>query len=188
MNWNKLKKQLESFLSPSLEGRVTYSSTGYRYSADKKNQCYILVDKKEVLNTRMSDLNIKWYQTEQEVKADPNVSIHITDEEIEKVRRDSGGKIPEERLAVIARNQILNAYAKDVLKAQVDLLKSDFGKVALEYLSKPVEECLGSDDVLLNIFALMDRRVGKKRVVALENAYRLKHPVVRYFYDLRRFG
>ncbi len=132
---------------------------------------------------------VKWYQTEQEIKSDSEVSVYISNDEIEKVRKNSGGKIPEERLMVIARNQVLNAYSKDVLKAQSSLLKSDFNKVALEYLSMSIDECLESDEILLNIFALMDRRVGKKRIAMLEKKYQLKHPpAVRYIYNLRRFG
>ncbi len=188
MNWNKIRKQLEGFLNPSVADRVTYSTAGYRYAPDKKNQCYLLVDKDEVLNNRNENSGVTWYQNEQEVKADPSVSISIGPEEIEGVRKSSGGKIPEDRLRVIARNQILNTYAKDVIKAQNALLKSDFTKVATSYLSKSIEECLDSEDILLNILALLDRRVGKKRIMGLEKTYGLKHPAVQYFYKLRRFG
>lgn len=188
MNWNKLKKQLETFLSPAIEGRVTYSSTGYRYTPDKKKQCYILVDKSEILSIRSGDSGLKWYQNEQEIKEDSMVQLHVSADDIERVRQTSSGKIPEERLEIIARNQIMNTYAKDVMKAQANLFKSDFSQTAATYLKKPIDECLKSDDILLNIFALLDRRVGKNRLVKLEDAYRLKHPAVQYFYRMRRYG
>ena len=87
MSWSKLKQQLESFLSPALDGRVEYRATSYRYLADKPGQCYIAVDKKNVLN--MSDLttSIRWYQTEMEIKNDSSIQIPINHEEIKAVRK-----------------------------------------------------------------------------------------------------
>jgi len=185
MNWNKLKKQLESFLSPKVIERVAYSPSGYRYTSDKKAQCYILVDKREALNMRESTLNIKWYQNEQEARTDTDVIYSITPESIEQIRQQNSGQIPDERLVVMAQKQQQNRYAKQVMDAQSQLHKSEFTKVALAYLSSSVDECLESDDILLNIFALLDRRVGKKRIVSIGEAYKFKHPVVRYFYALR---
>jgi len=187
MNWNKLKKQLETFLSPAVADHISYSSTGYRYTPEKKNQSYILVEKTEILNTRNKDANIKWYENEQEVKEDKTFVLPVTQEEVDQVRVNSGGKIPEERLMVIARNQKLNKYAKNVIQAQSNLFKSDFTKVASEYLKTPVDTCLKSDDILLNILALLDRRLGKNRLVKLEEAYSMKHPAVKYFYNMRRY-
>lgn len=186
MNWNKLRKQLESFLSSKVIERVTYSPSGYRYTSDKKAQCYILVDKREAFNMKESMLNIKWYQNEQEAKTDDDVMYTISPEIVEQIRQQSSGRIPEERLMVMAKKQQQNKYAKQVMDAQSQLHRSDFTKVALEYLSSSVDECLESDDILLNIFALIDRRLGKKRIISIEEAYRFKHPVVRYFYALRR--
>ena len=124
------------------------------------------------MNMQASESEIKWYQTEQEVKADESLQFAISSETLEKVRASSGGKIPEERLMIVARNQIVNTYAKDVFKVQNDMLKSDFNKVAQDYLSKSIEECLDSDEILLNILALVDRRVGKKRITGLEKKIR----------------
>ena len=186
MNWNKLRQQLDSFLTPKLAGRVEYRASGYRYSPDKKMQCYMTVDKKEVFNMKDNTTNIPWYQTEQEIKSDTNFEIFITPEDIEKVKKELGDKVPEERLAIIARNNKLTQYSKDVLKTQVTLLKTDFKNAASDFLSKPIEKCLESDDIILNVLAIVDRRVGKKRLIGMENEMRMKHPVVRYFYDLRR--
>ena len=188
MNWNKLKKQIEGFLTPALEGRVEYIASGYRYLPDKKTQCYILVDKKEVFNIKENSLMIQWYQTEQEIKNDATTNLMVTSEDLENVRKELGDKVPEDRLAVIAKSNKLTEYAKVVFKAQNNLYKADFQKSVLIFLSEPIEKCLESDDILLNIFALMDRRVGKKRIVNMERQMQMKHPVVRYFYNLRRRG
>jgi hypothetical protein len=129
---------------------------------------------------------IRWYQTEQEVKNDPKVQIPVSEEDIEIVRKDTGGKVPEERLTVITRNRKISEYAKEMLIAQALLCKSDFYSSANSFLSDSIEESLESKDILLNVFALVDRRVGKKRILSLENKMLLKHPIVQYFYELRR--
>lgn len=185
MSWSKLKKQLESFLCPALYGRVEYRATGYRYLPDKSGICYIAVDKKNVLN--MSDItsSIRWYQTEQEIKNDSDIQIPINNEEIEAVRKDTKGVVPEDRLKVIARSRKISEYAKELLSAQATLSKSNFIVVANRFLSISIEESIESNDILLNILALVDRRVGKKRILNMNEKMKLKHPIVQYFYELR---
>ena len=186
MVWSKMKQHLEKFICPALVGRVEYRSTSYRYLPDKSGQCYIAVDKKDIFNMRDSTTMIRWYQTEQEIKNDPNVQIPISKEDIETVRKANGGRVPEERLAVVARSHKISVVAKEILEAQVVLSKSNFYLDANTFLSNPIEESLESKDILLNIFALVDIRLGKKRIISIEEKMKLKHPIVQYFYELRR--
>lgn len=184
MSWSKLKQNLESFLCPALYGRVEYRATGYRYLPDKAGLCYIAVDKKNVLNMSDKTTLIKWYQTEMEIKNDSDIQIPIN-EEIEAVRKDTKGTVPEDRLKVIARSRKISEYAKELLLAQVSLSKSNFSGVANKFLSISIEESIESHDILLNILALVDRRVGKKRILNMAEKMKLKHPIVQYFYELR---
>ncbi|UVI32841.1 SF0329 family protein [Paenibacillus spongiae] len=185
MSWSKLKQQLESFLSPALYGRVEYRATGYRYLPDKAGLCYIAVDKKNVLNMSDATTLIRWYQTELEIKNDSTIQIPIHNEEIEAVRKDTKGKVPEDRLKVMARSRKISEYAKELLSAQSSLSKSNFIVVANKFLSSSIEESIESKDILLNILALVDRRVGKKRILNMTEKMKLKHPIVQYFYELR---
>lgn len=185
MSWSKLKQQLESFLCPALAGRVEYRATGYRYLPDKAGLCYIAVDKKNVLNMIDTTSEIRWYQTELEIKNDPDIYIPISNEEIEKVRKSTNGNVPEDRLKVIARGRKISEHAKELILAQSSLSKSNFMVVANKYLSLPIEESMESNDILLNILALVDRRVGKKRILNMRETIKLKHPAVQYFYELR---
>lgn len=186
MSWSKLKQQLESFLCPALYGRVEYRASSYRYLPDKSGDCYISVDKKNVLNMNDRTSSIRWYQTEQEIKNDSDLQIPINHEDIEAVRKDSKGIIPEDRLIVIARSRKISELAKELLSAQTSLSKSNFIVVANKFLSTPIEESIESNDILLNILALVDRRVGKKRMLNMTEKMKLKHPIVQYFYELRR--
>jgi len=185
MSWSKLKQQLESFLCPALHGRVEYRATGYRYLPDKAGLCYIAVDKKNMLNMSDRTTLIKWYQTELEIKNDSDIQIPISNEEIEAIRIETKGTVPEDRLKVIARSRKISAYAKELLSAQSSLSKSNFVVLASKFLSLSIEESLVSNDILLNILALVDRRVGKKRIFNMSEKMKLKHPIVQYFYELR---
>ncbi len=186
MSWSKLKQQLESFLCPALYGRVQYRATGYRYLPDKAGICYIAVDKKNVLNMSDATTLVKWYQTELEIKNDPDIQIPISNEEMDEIRKDTKGVIPEDRLQIIARSRKSSAYAKELLGAQSSLSKSDFIVVANKFLAISIEESIESNDILLNILALVDRRVGKKRILNMTEKMKIKHPIVQFFYELRR--
>jgi len=91
MSWSKLKQNLESFLSPALQGRVEYRATSYRYLPDKAGSCYIAVDKKNVFNMSDKTTLMKWYQTELEIKNDSGIQIPISNEEIEVLRKETKG-------------------------------------------------------------------------------------------------
>ncbi|CAM4449111.1 SF0329 family protein [Paenibacillus tarimensis] len=186
MSWSKLKQQLEGFLSPALHGRVEYRAPGYRYLPDKSGICYISVDKKNILNMTDKTNPIRWYKNELEIKNDPSIQIPITHDDIEAVRAGAKGPVPEDRLIVMARSRKSSEHAKALMLAQAALSKSDFNVTASKFLITPIEESLESNDILMNVLALVDKRVGKKRILGMAEKMEFKHPVVRYFYELRR--
>ncbi|MDQ6419588.1 hypothetical protein RB620_09110 [Paenibacillus sp. LHD-117] len=185
MSWSKLKQQLESFLYPALVGTVEYRATSYRYLPGKAGQCYLTVDKKNILNMMDATTSIRWYETEQEIKNDPTIQVFISEEEIAAIRQSAAGTIPEERLQVIARSRKSSELAKRLMTAQSELSKSDFVATATRFLASSIDQSLESDDILLNILALVDRRVGKKRLLNMRGIMKQKHPSVQYFYELR---
>lgn len=185
MVWNKLKQQLESFLSPSLKGKVAYLPSGYRYTKEKQARSFIVVLGREVFKKTLETDGIHWYQAEQEIIRDAGVVISVTLDEVEAIKHGSKNNIPEDRLIVVAKKQKATENAKKVFKAQTQLLKTDFEQAATVFLSTSIENSLASDEILLNVLAVLDRRVGKKRLYGMEALMRMKHPLVQYFYDLR---
>jgi hypothetical protein len=185
MAWSKTRQQLDNFLYPGLKGILSYSATGYRYVPDKSSMSYITINKKNIFNMNDATTTIKWYQSEQETKNDKNILLPISEEEIEAIRVETKGIVPEDRMIIMARNKKLVVYAKELLLAQSALIKSDFQVIANIYLSTSIEDSLESNDILINILALVDKRVGKKRLLKMSDKISLKHPVVQYFYNLR---
>ncbi len=185
MAWSKIRQQLGNSLHPDLKGILIYEPTGYRYAPDKSGMNYITINKKKIFNMKDATTTIKWYQTEQEIKNDKNILLPISDEEIEAIRVETKGTVPEERLIIMARNKKIVVYAKELLIAQTNLTKSNFQEIANKFLSTSIEDSLESSDILINVLALVDKRVGKKRLINMSDKIIWKHPLVQYFYNLR---
>ena len=185
MAWSKTRQQLDNFLYTGLRGILVYEATGYRYAPDKSGMNYITINKKKIFNMKDISSKIKWYQTEQEIKNDKSISLPISDEDIDSIRVQTKESVPDDRLIIMARNKKLVVYAKELLAAQSALIKSDFQLTANKYLSNSIDDSLESSDILLNILALVDKRVGKKRLIKISDMIKMKHPVVQYFYNLR---
>lgn len=63
----------------------------------------------------------------------------------------------------------------------------DFLAVATAFLEMPVSQTLHSENCILRIFAILDRRVGKRtlRRIREQGAYQKLPPWVQQFYQLR---
>lgn len=185
MVWNKLKKKLEEFLTPGMIDHIKYMPSGYRYNKMRQARCHLKVDGKELFNMNDASTGIRWYQTEQEVKSDPTGWIHVTEDDVEAMRQQFGPNIPEERLMIVARDRKISQYAKDLIDAQKQLEKTDFLTIANTFMTTPIDQSLMSDGIMLNILAMIDRRVGKNRLNRMRSIFEMKHPVVRYIYNTR---
>ena len=82
-------------------------------------------------------------------------------------------------------------YDSKELKEKWDLNKTyyemDFLSAALEFLQMPIEEALESDNYIIKMFAIMDRRVGKRRLkdICASSGYESYPEWVRQFYEIR---
>lgn len=63
----------------------------------------------------------------------------------------------------------------------------DFLQAAVDFLQMPIADALGSENYLVKIFAIMDRRVGKRTLqkLAEDGEYKSYPDWVRQFYELR---
>lgn len=65
--------------------------------------------------------------------------------------------------------------------------EGDFLKAAVDFINMPLKEALISDNYIIRIFAIMDRRLGKKTCmdIAQGGEYKSYPAWVRQFYELR---
>ena len=61
----------------------------------------------------------------------------------------------------------------------------DFGWAMRAYLDMPVNDALKSPDPIVQAFAIVDRRIGKRTLAKLDLT-QCAHPLVNAFYELRR--
>ncbi|NLY96397.1 MAG: hypothetical protein GX082_03040 [Clostridiaceae bacterium] len=63
----------------------------------------------------------------------------------------------------------------------------DFLEAAADFLQLPVKDALQSDNYLIRVFAIMDKRVGKRTLEAIRNSgeYKSYPEWVQRFYELR---
>ena len=54
-----------------------------------------------------------------------------------------------------------------------------------EFDNQSIEESLNSEDLIVRIFAILDRRVGKRRLIAMKNGILKEPEVFQLFYEIR---
>ena len=69
---------------------------------------------------------------------------------------------------------------KDGVYSQVEFLEA-----VNEYINSPIEDSLKSDNTLIKILVLLDRRVGKRTLDNLKDTIVNEEDIVLYFYKLR---
>lgn len=182
--WSKMKQQMEAFMAESLKDSVQYSSSSYRFTKEKTGQCYLKVNGIEVFAITKQVEGILWYENDQDVKKKQRILCKITEEEI-NILKEKNPNIPEQRLSVILMDQKTNECVKNIMEAQKRLWKSDFSTSVSEFLATSIQKSMESEDILLNVFALIDRRMGKSRLRNMRESITQKHSIVQYFYTLR---
>ena len=73
---------------------------------------------------------------------------------------------------------------KELLREKEIHRPKDFGDAMRAYLDMPISEAVKSSDPLVKAFALVDRRLGKRRLAKLEITGS-EHTLVKVFYELR---
>ncbi len=156
-SWNGLKKQLEASLCDSLKGRVAYFFTRYHKVHNSYGRAAVNVDGREIVC-------FSW--------------IEMCNQEYE-----SGWLSDEE--------QIPFREAEERLKADWDhnctYCETDFLIAALQFRNLPIQEALESENYIIKIFAVLDKRVGKRTLEQLKatGAYLTYPEWVKQFYQLR---
>jgi hypothetical protein len=79
----------------------------------------------------------------------------------------------------LARDEIKSALAKVEIHGP-----GDFGDAIRSYLDMPVTDALKSPDPIVQAFAIVDRRVGKRTLASLDVS-ESEHTLVKTFYRLR---
>lgn len=154
--WSGIRKKLEEdYLCPALRGRARYFATTYRASHDQEGRAAILVDGVEVLKSSYYEYAIAIWDRKNDLRA------------------QEGNDWESYR-------QIIKAVVDDGYFDQ-----RDFYAAFQKFDNQSLEASLADENPIVRIFALLDRRLGKRRLAALEENMEQELDWVRPFYLLR---
>ncbi len=156
MRWSRLKKTAEGLLADSLKGRIQYWQTRYGPGLSTiMARGWITYDKKEIATFS----TVQWWW------------------EYEKTVR----RIRQSTLCdgLQAQSQAELELAEQGLYASFH-----FTGALREYLSLSIDDALQSSNFLIQAVAMFDRRLGKRRLLALRSTPP-EHPLANTFFRLR---
>jgi len=158
MQWSQLKKQTKKFICQELQGRVDFHRAVYRQHGSRlPARCWITVDGEEVFNC--ADLDTDWRMAYLEAKS--------------RLEREQ----PE------ADQWVLSDEAWR--EADSDFPRGGFlGSALHEYIAAPIANSLKSATQIVQAFAIVDRRVGRRTLERFCASPDLP-PLTRLFVKLR---
>ena len=157
--WSGMRNKLENdYLCPALRGRIQYFATSYSKSADHEGRAAIRMDDVEVLRSN-------YYAYEQ----------HYWNR-YQALRREGVGEVDPKAPFRLAHEGTLNDGCFD---------NGFFYEAFHKFDNQSIEKSLVSGNPLVRIFALLDRRLGKRRLLPLEESMEQELDWVRAFYVIR---
>lgn len=162
MQWSKLKQRVEERFADSLHRRVEVHSTRY-YSGEGRG--WITVDKQEVVDMSSARVAIE--------------SGRIATEEPDAARVAESMIAPKGTQWYASRS-----YAQVLRRQDIVLSQYEFHHFLWDSLSLSIEDALTSEHYLIRALAMLDRRLGKRRLRALQLSED-EHPLVKQCYALR---
>ncbi|WP_100331265.1 SF0329 family protein [Bacillus xiapuensis] len=162
--WSKAKKQLKSLICEPLRDRVDFHVINYRKAHDQLGRAVMTVDQAEILS--MCTLTAIQAQA---IREHSIRNFLHKDYDMEEV----------------LENRDLYEQVDNQLKAECIFSQADFFTALDEYFHSSIDQCLQSENILLKVLGLLDRRLGKRKLRAMHPILLKEHEVVRFIYRLR---
>ncbi|TSI11682.1 nonribosomal peptide synthetase [Lysinibacillus sp. BW-2-10] len=173
MKFSKLKKTVESFLCDSLKGRVELHAAVYRHAHDQPSRVWLTFDKKQLFSAEDLTFTIQHYTREQQLKENLQLkSIPYSDNWQEMFNSP-------ERQALL---QVSDRAEQELLDNNI-IASWHLYQMLLNYPHLSIDEALASNSPYIRAFALFDRRVGKRRLLNINQPH---HPLEIMFFQIRK--
>lgn len=156
MQWSKLKQTVEGKFADSVSGRIELFSTAYRKPNSNTGRGWITIDKEEIVNfaTIKSWWNFGAYYHE------------ATQTECLK------------HPAIETSQRTVNLLAEEG-----EFSRFDLHNCCWEYLNLTIEQALEHDSPIINSLAVLDKRLGKRRIAIVDPE--TLHPLTRKLLQFR---
>jgi hypothetical protein len=146
MRWSQLKKRIEETFADRVKGRVEVFVTRYRHAHDAAGEAWIVIDGQQI--ACMGEIR-HWKR---------RLPIY---RQLDRAQRLAS---PEER-------RLLPApffEAKRLTNAEGFFSDEDVKKALFCHLNLPFDDILRSDDPIIHAFGMLDKRLGKRRLAAID--------------------
>ena len=145
MKWSRLKHLLEERLAPSVEGRIALHQARYRRTLEEVGRVWVAIDGREVISFNTNAYVAKRASLSAEIRAAKDLRPY-----------GDPGQHPDYLAADAEAEAILRRSGEyDDYHALTDLERS---------LSMSIDELLTDGTPLLRALAVLDGRVGKRRL------------------------
>lgn len=174
-SWSGTRRVLEEdLLCPALRGRVQYFVTRYHGAPDRHGRACVRVDGVEHVMANPYGPYVRGYDAlEQAHKVAEGVPTR------EWVGHGGVGFRYEEENRRI-EDEVARLRWQDGVFEEWEFLRS-----VEAYRNAPIEESLTSGQPLIRLLAVLDRRVGKRRLLRLREELGAQPEWLRFFYRLR---
>lgn len=161
-SWSGMKKRAESLVCATLKGRIAYFYTAYHTVHNAYGRAAVRLDGKDAVC-------FSWIET---YRQERDIAEFLSSRPVPSLE-GPGDEFYEKQKPVWDANCIYCHW--------------DFLDALHRFLSLPIEDALASDDFIVKIFAIVDRRVGRRRLESIKAAgeYEGYPDWVKMFYTLR---
>jgi len=149
MQWSKLKKEIENRFADSVVGHVAFHCTRYRHASSYLERAWITLDKKEIYEFSNIKSHMETWKTAVELRKITNTADYR--DPLQRKGYDEAMDFAEE-----------TAHKRGVYS------KAEFYYLLEYYLNLPIEKALQSKNMIFRALAILDRRVGKRRLAKFE--------------------
>lgn len=157
-SWGGLNKQLSLYLCDELQDRITYFLTRYHEVHNSYGRAAIRLDGKELICFSW----IEMYHQENDIS-------NLIEEKHENSYNE------------------MTAMMKPKWDSDCTYCEMDFLDAVLQFRNMSIQEALQSENYIIKILAIMDKRVGKRTLmrIADDKEYKKYPRWVQQFYELR---
>ena len=156
MSWGAMRKVLEQDnICNTLKGRIQYFQTRYRKAHDQTGRVAVRLDGKEIYQCDYFKFECEYYKIQNEPR-----------EKAEKMTS-------------------LERHEQIMLSTLSQVGTNDFYKSFYDYHNNSIDKSLTSPNAVVRLFAILDRRVGKRRLHKLLEEIEKQPQWLQVFYKLR---
>ncbi|MFC7685293.1 hypothetical protein [Ureibacillus sp. GCM10028918] len=169
MRWTKTKSLIENLICGKLTKRLKVNATRYNTSLGEQRRIWITLDNKEIFNASSAHF------------------LNEHDKLWDEIRNKSSKSFPEclyECFPELIGKVSDSDYSKMILEQRNIFNVDKVYDSLVQYSNLSIEDALNSEDIIVQSLALIDKRLGKRR---LENfkSHSDTHPLLLTFFHIR---